>query len=89
MPRQYRRNMSYTLTIGCGCQIYVACHPRTNVAHTRIIERRGDQCRVRAHDLGVRLALWEMLAEPAPARDRPHSDPAYGVSGFIRTVRFE
>ena len=60
--------MSYTLTIGCGCLVYVASHPRTKIVHTRIIERRGGECRVRAHDIGVRLQLWELLPDPDPAR---------------------
>ena len=60
--------MSYTLTIGCGCVVYVASHPRTTIVHTRIVERRGSDCRVRAHDTGVRLQLWELLPEPQPAR---------------------
>ncbi len=56
--------MSYTLTIGCGCVVYVASHPRTRIVHTRIIERRGTGCQVRSHDVGVRLQLWELLPEP-------------------------
>ncbi len=56
--------MSYTLTIGCGCLVYVASHPRTKIVHTRIIERRGGDCRVRAHDIGVRPQLWELLPDP-------------------------
>ena len=60
--------MSYTLTIGCGCLVYVASHPRTKIVHTRIIERRGGECRVRAHDVGVRLQLWKLLPDPEPAR---------------------
>jgi hypothetical protein len=60
--------MSYTLTLGCGCLVYVAAHPRTMIVHTRIIERRGGDCRVRAHDIGTRLKLWEMLPEPEPAQ---------------------
>ncbi len=60
--------MSYTLTMGCGCLVYVASHPRTKIVHTRIIERRGGDCRVRAHDIGVRLQLWELLPDPEPAR---------------------
>lgn len=55
--------MSYTLTLSCGCTVYVACHPKTRVAHTRVIESRGPCCRVRRHDVGVRLFLWEMLPE--------------------------
>ncbi len=60
--------MSYTLTIGCGCLVYVASHPRTRIVHTRIIERRGGECGVRAHNVGVRLQLWELLPDPEPAR---------------------
>ncbi len=60
--------MSYAVTIGCGCLVYVASHPRTKIVHTRIIERRGGDCRVRAHDIGVRLQLWELLPDPEPAR---------------------
>ena len=33
--------MSYTLTIPCGCSVYVSCNPHTRVAHARIVERRG------------------------------------------------
>ena len=53
--------MSYTVTLGCGCQVYVACHPRSGVAHTRVIESRSATCRVRSHDIGVRIPLWELL----------------------------
>ena len=60
--------MSYTLMLGCGCEVYVSCHPRTRVAHTRIIERRGITCRICLHDVGVRLQLWELLPDPQPAR---------------------
>ena len=55
---------SYVLTLRCGCTVYVSCHPRTGVAHTRIIERRGAQCPTRAHVTGARLWLWEILPEP-------------------------
>jgi len=57
--------MSYNITLTCGCVVYVSCSPRTRVAHTRIIQTRGPDCRVRKHDVGVRLFLWELL----PARD--------------------
>ena len=60
--------MSYTVTMRSGCFVYVASHPHTKIVHTRIIERRGGDCRVRAHDVGVRLHLWELLPEPEPAR---------------------
>lgn len=56
--------MSHTLTLACGCVVYVSCHPKTNVAHSRIIERRGDACGSRKHAIGVRLWLWEMLPDP-------------------------
>ena len=59
--------MSYTVTLGCGCQVYVACHPHTGLAHTRIIDFRSERCRVRSHDVGVRIPLWELLpCEPGP-----------------------
>jgi len=62
--------MSYTLTLQCGCTVYVACHPLTRLAHTRIIQSRGASCRMRAHAVGVRLYLWEMLPDPVH-RPRP------------------
>lgn len=70
--------MSYTLALQCGCLVYVSCHPRTEVAHTRVIERRGETCRHRFHDVGTHFAAWELPAErqtvPSEAaleRDRP------------------
>lgn len=57
--------MSYNLTLQCGCLVYVACDPRSAVAHTRIIEQRATACRNRKHDVGVRLSLVEIM---------PHSD---------------
>ena len=63
--------MSYEFTLWCGCRVYVACHPETNVAHTRIIERRGEACRERFHDVGVRLALWDLLPRRAAPESRP------------------
>jgi hypothetical protein len=60
--------MSYNLTLWCGCRLYVACHPETGVAHTRVIERRGDTCRERDHDVGARLALWEILPKSRTQR---------------------
>jgi hypothetical protein len=43
--------------------VYVSCDPRTRLAHTRIIERRGVSCPDRRHDVGTRLRLWEMLPD--------------------------
>jgi hypothetical protein len=56
--------MSHNITLYCGCIVYVACHPPTGVAHTRVLERRHPLCRVRKHEIGLRLALWELLPEP-------------------------
>lgn len=53
--------MSYTVTLGCGCRVYVSCHPRTGLEHTRIIETRASACGVRSHAVGVRVPLWELL----------------------------
>jgi hypothetical protein len=55
--------MSYTLSLQCGCVVYVSCHPTTRVAHTRVIQTRGPVCRVRRHDVGLRLYLWEILPD--------------------------
>ena len=53
--------MSYNLTLQCGCLVYVACDPLTTVAHARILERRDPGCRVRKHEVGLRLSLWEIV----------------------------
>ena len=55
--------MSYTVNLWCGCRIYVACHPVTGAAHSRVLERRGDRCPERRHIVGTRLWLWEMLPD--------------------------
>ena len=55
---------SYTLTLGCGCTVYVACHPSTGLAHSRVLELRGAECRVRWHETGLQLRLWELLPDP-------------------------
>ncbi len=57
--------MSYTLSLQCGCSVYVACHPVTGVPHARILETVGPTCRVRRHEVGLRLAIWELLPDPA------------------------
>ena len=61
--------MSYTLTLQCGCVVYVSRDPLTLVAHTRIIERRGPTCHIRNHDVGARLYLWEILPERVLSAD--------------------
>lgn len=53
--------MSYTIPLPCGCTAYVSCWPDTGVAHTRIIEFRAARCRVRTHERGSRVYLWELL----------------------------
>ena len=53
--------MSYVVTLNCGCDVYVACHPRSGLAHTRIVERRAPGCAIRTHAIGARLPLWELL----------------------------
>lgn len=72
MVSRYRADMSYTVTLRCGCRVYVSCNPRSGVAHTRIIEERSPDCAIRAHDIGVRIPSWELLAyepdEPSAAR---------------------
>ena len=59
--------MSYTLSLQCGCVVYVSCHPTTGVAHTRVIQSRAADCRDRRHEVGTRLYLWEMLPDRAEA----------------------
>jgi hypothetical protein len=78
--------MSHTITLYCRCLVYVACHPHTGTAHTRVIERRDPLCTVRKHEVGLRLALWELLPAPSersarvvlypPDRDRLRADRA-------------
>jgi hypothetical protein len=72
--------MSYNLTLHCGCTVYVSCHPKTRVAHTRIIQSRGAHCSVRKHALGTRLFLWEMLPDRVPqaTADRSDQRPVFG-----------
>lgn len=63
--------MSYNLMLQCGCSVYVSCHPKTRLAHTRVLEARGYACTVRRHEIGLRLYLWELLPDRA---HRPHVD---------------
>ena len=57
--------MSYNITLQCGCVVYVACHPQTGIAHTRVLEERHPECGVRRHEVGLRLYLWELLPDPS------------------------
>jgi hypothetical protein len=54
---------SYSVSIWCGCRVYVSCHPVTGTANARIVERRGDRCPDRRHHIGARLWLWELLPD--------------------------
>ena len=65
---------SYTIRLGCGCEVYVACDPRTRLAHTRIIDRRSPTCTVRSHEVGKRMHLWELLP---PRRVREEDEREY------------
>ena len=80
MPPRYRRGVSYTVSLGCGCQVYVSCHPRSGVAHTRIIEFRSSRCAIRSHDVGVRIPAWELH------RYQP-DDPGEAASSPVRAAR--
>jgi len=76
--------MSYTVSLGCGCQVYVSCHPRSGVAHTRVIEFRSTRCAIRTHDVGVRIPAWELLPyEPDDAFDADGL-PVVGVEERLR-----
>ena len=56
--------MSYTLTLQCGCSVYVATHPATTEAHTRVIESTGPGCGERRHEVGLRLEIVDLLPDP-------------------------
>jgi hypothetical protein len=68
--------MSYNLSLQCGCVVYVSCHPKTRIAHTRVIQSRGPECHVRRHAVGLHLFLWEILPDPA---HRPHPQWAEAI----------
>jgi hypothetical protein len=69
--------MSYDLTLECGCIVYVSCNPTTGVAHTRVLDRRSLTCKVRNHEVGMRLYLWDLLPDrgrvDTPARGERHA----------------
>ena len=62
--------MSYTLTIGCGCLVYVASHP-----HTKMLDGRERLFAPRRRDTGVLLREVEVVgvrvAEAAPIARLP------------------
>jgi hypothetical protein len=55
--------MSYTVTLPCGCDVRVSCHPISGVAHNRVLARRDLQCTIRKHEVGARVWLWELLPD--------------------------
>jgi hypothetical protein len=57
------QRMSYSVTLWCGCTVYVSCNPVTGLAHSRIVESHGSTCTIRRHDVGARLWLWELLPD--------------------------
>jgi hypothetical protein len=59
--------MSYTVTLPCGCDVYVSCHPLSGIAHTRVLERRDAHCRIRNHQVGARVWLWQLLPNTSEA----------------------
>lgn len=61
--------MSYTVTLWCGCGVYVSCNPKTGIAHSRVVETRGGACPVRRHEVGARLWLWELLPDHPPREE--------------------
>jgi len=77
--------MGYSLTLPCGCLVYVACDPHTGLAHTRTIDRRGLHCGRLGHEFGSRVYLWDLLPDPDDRADpllpagepRPDGSPVY------------
>ena len=58
-----RRVVSYNLTLQCGCILRVARDSQSATGPIRVVETRGDGCAARAHDVGARLYLWELLPD--------------------------
>ena len=81
-PSRYNPAMSYTVTLWCGCHVYVSCNPETRVAHSRVVEQRGRTCPVKRHETGARLWLWELLPDPRGA-----AQVAVQLDGADQTVR--
>jgi hypothetical protein len=75
--------MSYNLTLRCGCLVYIACDPLTSVEHARIIERRDPGCRVRKHEVGLRLSLFEIVTDLGEIE----ADPDHQSASRAETVR--
>ncbi len=56
--------MSYNVALQCGCVVYVSCHPDTGLAHTRVLERRGGDCSIRAHEIGLHVQAADVADLP-------------------------
>ena len=52
----------------CGCEMAVLPGPGGNGAVLRAIIRKHARCRVRAHLIGERVYLWELLPPPPHIR---------------------
>jgi hypothetical protein len=64
--------------------VYVSCHPRSGIAHTRVIEFRSVHCAIRSHDVGVRIPAWELISyEP----DHPRNADALPLVAVERSRR--
>jgi hypothetical protein len=74
--------MSYTLTLQCGCVVYVSQNPATQIVHTRILQSKGPSCVNRRHEVGLRLFLWELLPPPStpPCGEPQGNGPPRGPS---------
>jgi hypothetical protein len=55
------RSAHYTLTLPCGCGVDVTRHSRDAASWIRVIQRRDRACRIRSHEPGARVFLWELL----------------------------
>ena len=81
---------SYTLTLSCGCTVYVACRPTTGLAHTRILDTPGSRCVNRRHARGTRLWLWELLPEAGHSAvvrfNVPDSGSAEGTEASVTSL---
>jgi len=68
-------------------RVYVSCHPDTRIAHTRVIETRGEACAVRRHEVGLRLSLWELLPQPVQSAPVEWEQPDLWPARMSTTAR--
>jgi hypothetical protein len=62
--------MSYTLTLSCGCIVYVSDDPEKPAAPVRVLQVRGAACYIARHTVGFRVWLWELLPGAPNIPDR-------------------